>query len=86
MITGKNYVGSQLLAGGTKTYKTINPQWNIENPWTFTEASPEEIEQAAALADSGEHFHQLDHPICRSFGRHQRYSGQQGDTAGAQRH
>ncbi|MFH6935752.1 aldehyde dehydrogenase (NADP(+)) [Flavobacterium sp. FlaQc-30] len=51
MITGKNYVGSQLLAGGTKTYKTINPQWNIENPWTFTEASPEEIEQAVALAD-----------------------------------
>jgi alpha-ketoglutaric semialdehyde dehydrogenase len=51
MITGKNYIGSQLVAGGTKTFKTINPQLNIENDWTFTEATPEEIEQAVALAD-----------------------------------
>lgn len=51
MITGKNYIGSQLLAGGTKTYKTINPQLNIENPWTFTEATQEEIEQAVTLGD-----------------------------------
>jgi alpha-ketoglutaric semialdehyde dehydrogenase len=51
MITGKNHIGSQLLAGGTKTYKTINPQLNIENPWTFTEATQEEIEQAVILAD-----------------------------------
>jgi len=50
MITGKNYIGSQLLASGTKTYKTIDPQLNIENPWTFTEASAEEIEQAVQLA------------------------------------
>lgn len=51
MITGKNYIGSQLIADGTKTYKTINPQLNIENPWTFTEATQEEIEQAVTLAD-----------------------------------
>lgn len=51
MITGKNYIGNQLLSGGTKTYKTINPQKNIANPWLFTEASDEEIELAVALAD-----------------------------------
>ncbi|KLT69773.1 aldehyde dehydrogenase (NADP(+)) [Flavobacterium sp. ABG] len=51
MITGKNYIGSQLKAGGTKTVKTFNPQLNIENPWVFTEATPEEIEEAVALAN-----------------------------------
>ncbi|KIC01739.1 aldehyde dehydrogenase [Flavobacterium sp. JRM] len=51
MITGKNYIGSKLKADGTKTYKTINPQLNIENPWTFTEATPEEIDEAVALAN-----------------------------------
>jgi alpha-ketoglutaric semialdehyde dehydrogenase len=51
MITGKNYIGSQLMAGGNKTYKTINPQLNIENPWTFTEATADEIEQAVTLAN-----------------------------------
>lgn len=51
MIIGKNYIGSQLLASGSKTYKTINPQLNVENDWIFTEATQEEIEQAVALAD-----------------------------------
>ena len=46
MITGKNYIGSQLKADGDKTFKTINPQLNIENPWTFTEATPAEIDAA----------------------------------------
>jgi alpha-ketoglutaric semialdehyde dehydrogenase len=51
MITGKNYIGSQLKADGDKTFKTINPQLNIENPWTFTEATPAEIDAAVQLAD-----------------------------------
>jgi alpha-ketoglutaric semialdehyde dehydrogenase len=51
MITGKNYIGSQLMASGTKTYKTVNPQLNIENDCIFTEATSEEIEKAVALAD-----------------------------------
>jgi NADP-dependent aldehyde dehydrogenase len=50
MITGKNYVGSTLKAGGNKTFKTFNPQQNVENPWVFTEATHEEIEEAVALA------------------------------------
>ncbi|MEN2401246.1 aldehyde dehydrogenase (NADP(+)) [Flavobacterium sp. MC2016-06] len=50
MITGKNYIGSQLSAGGNKTFKTFNPQLNIDNPWQFTEASIEEIKAATALA------------------------------------
>lgn len=50
MITGKNYIGSQLKASGSKTVKTFNPLLNKENPWVFTEASPEEIEEAVALA------------------------------------
>ncbi|MBF7093288.1 aldehyde dehydrogenase (NADP(+)) [Flavobacterium sp. ALJ2] len=51
MITGKNYIGSKLKAAGTKIYKTINPQLNIENPWSFIEATPEEINEAVALAN-----------------------------------
>ncbi|GHC46991.1 aldehyde dehydrogenase (NADP(+)) [Ulvibacter litoralis] len=50
MITGKNYIGSTLSSKGTKTYKTFNPQLNIENDITFSEATQEEINEAAALA------------------------------------
>jgi alpha-ketoglutaric semialdehyde dehydrogenase len=51
MITGKNYIGSQLKGNGGKHYKTFNPQLNIENPWEFTEATHEEIDEAVILAD-----------------------------------
>lgn len=51
MITGKNYIGSQLLAGGDKVFKTFDPQLNIENPWQFTEASSDEIKLATSIAD-----------------------------------
>lgn len=50
MITGKNYIGNQLSAKGTKTYTTFNPQTNTENSFVFTEATSEEINQAAELA------------------------------------
>ncbi|MFP4845090.1 aldehyde dehydrogenase (NADP(+)) [Winogradskyella sp. PE311] len=50
MITGKNYIGNQLSAKGSKTYKTFNPQLNIENDSTYTEATSEEIDEAVALA------------------------------------
>ena len=50
MITGKNYIGNQLSAKGTITYKTFNPQLNIENESLFTEASTDEINEAVALA------------------------------------
>ena len=47
MITGNNYIGNKLSAKGSKTYKTFNPQLNIENEHIFTEATQEE---------SGEHI------------------------------
>ncbi|MFT5762406.1 MAG: alpha-ketoglutaric semialdehyde dehydrogenase [Polaribacter sp.] len=50
MITGKNYIGNQLSAKGTKTYTTFNPQTNTENSFVFTEATSEEINQATELA------------------------------------
>ncbi|WP_299556820.1 aldehyde dehydrogenase (NADP(+)) [Seonamhaeicola sp.] len=50
MITGKNYIGNQLSSKGTKTYKTFNPELNIENAHVFTEATHEEIEEAVSLA------------------------------------
>ena len=50
MITGKNYIGNNLSAKGAKTYKTFNPQLNLENENVFVEATSEEINQAAALA------------------------------------
>lgn len=50
MITGKNYIGNQLLAKGNKTYKTFNPQLNLENTPIYTEATTEEIDEAVTLA------------------------------------
>ena len=52
MITGKNYIGNQLSAIGTKTYRTFNSQLNIENEPIFTEATSDEINTAASLAAS----------------------------------
>lgn len=50
MITGKNHVGNKLSAKGTNTYKTFNPQLNVENQYVFTEATKEEIDEAVTLA------------------------------------
>ena len=50
MITGENHIGNQRSATGAKTYKTFNPTLNIENNQVFTEATSEEINQAAQLA------------------------------------
>ena len=50
MITGKNYIGNNQSAKGTKTYKTFNPKLNLENENVFTEATSEEINEAANLA------------------------------------
>lgn len=50
MITGKNYIGNQLSAKGNKNFKTFNPLLNVENDWEITEASEEEISDAAILA------------------------------------
>ncbi|MFT5437031.1 MAG: alpha-ketoglutaric semialdehyde dehydrogenase [Ulvibacter sp.] len=50
MITGKNYIGNQLSAEGSTTYRTFNPQLNIENESVFVEATTNEINNAVALA------------------------------------
>jgi len=50
MITGKNYIGNKLSEKGNKTYKTFNPKLNTENKYSFTEATPEEVEEAVTLA------------------------------------
>ena len=49
-MTGKNYIGEQLSAQGEISYRTFNPQLNIENPVVFTEATSQEIDLAVALA------------------------------------
>ena len=49
-VTGQNYIGNTLSAKGDRTYKTFNPQLNIENQHVFTEATSEEIHEAARLA------------------------------------
>lgn len=52
MITGKNYIGNQLSAKGSKTYKTFNPQLNINNENVFIEADSQEINEAVSLASN----------------------------------
>jgi alpha-ketoglutaric semialdehyde dehydrogenase len=51
-MTGKNYIGNQLVATGTKTYKTFNPELNQKNETVFVEATSKEIEEAVNLAAS----------------------------------
>ncbi|QLE01012.1 aldehyde dehydrogenase (NADP(+)) [Galbibacter sp. BG1] len=50
MITGKNYIGDERIAKGNKTYKTFNPKENKETPYSFYEATEDEINQAVELA------------------------------------
>lgn len=50
MITGENFIGNSRSAKGPKTYRTFNPQLNIENEFVFTEATEQEIDKAVALA------------------------------------
>jgi NADP-dependent aldehyde dehydrogenase len=52
MIIGKNYIGNQLSALGNKTYKTFNPQLNVENKPIYTETTKEEIDEALRLASN----------------------------------
>jgi NADP-dependent aldehyde dehydrogenase len=51
MITGKNYIGNELKAGGTTVYKTFNPLLNLENEPSFFEATTAEIDESVALAN-----------------------------------
>ena len=50
MITGKNYIGNTLSSSGGATFLTFDPKLNIENDWTFYEASDAEIAKAITFA------------------------------------
>lgn len=50
MITGKNYIGNTLKAGGSNLFRTINPVLNKENYTQFHEATSAEIDEAVNLA------------------------------------
>ncbi|WP_209403104.1 aldehyde dehydrogenase (NADP(+)) [Pseudozobellia sp. WGM2] len=50
MITGKNYIGSDLSALGKETYTTFDPKQNTATDWQFHEATKDEIETAALKA------------------------------------
>ena len=50
MITGKNYVGNDLIAKGAVQFKTFNPVLGLENEWNFIEATEDELTLAAEKA------------------------------------
>lgn len=50
MITGKNYVGNDLVAEGDVQFKTFNPVLGVENEWNFIEATIEEVNTASEKA------------------------------------
>jgi len=50
MITGKNYIGNQRVAAGSKTFQTFNPVTNTPNDWLFKEATAGEVNEALYLA------------------------------------
>ncbi len=51
MITGGNYIGNRISKEGTNTFKTFDPKLNIPTPWTFHEATKEEVNEACSLAE-----------------------------------
>ena len=60
MITGKNYIGNRLSSDGDITFKTFNPELNLENANLFVQATEQEVIKAVDLAteafDSYKHF------------------------------
>ena len=50
MITGENYIGNERSAKGGEKFRTFDPKLNLENEWTFYEASSDELDEAANLA------------------------------------
>lgn len=50
MITGKNFIGNVLSSIGKVTFKTFNPQTNVENESIFSEATEVEMNKAVQLA------------------------------------
>ncbi|MDF4221817.1 aldehyde dehydrogenase (NADP(+)) [Maribacter sp. M208] len=52
MISGTNAIGNKSSKQGNKTFKTFDPNKNVETEWTFYEASSNEIDEAVALAES----------------------------------
>lgn len=50
MISGANYIGSELSKKGDQQFKTFNPKLNLPTEWTFQEANEDEIKEAAKLA------------------------------------
>ena len=51
MITGKNFIGNELIGNGKVTFKTYDPVLNKENEWTFIEVSDDELQRAVQLAN-----------------------------------
>jgi len=50
MITGKNYIGNDLLAEGKIKFKTFNPKLAQENSWEFFETTEDELNLAVEKA------------------------------------
>ena len=50
MLSGENFIGSSRASTGARSFKTFNPQLNIENPTDFFEATTAENEEACQLA------------------------------------
>lgn len=50
MISGKSFIASEPVATGDVAFHTFDPQKNQNNPWTFTEATKQEVDAAVAAA------------------------------------
>lgn len=50
-MTGQNFVGCEYSARGTRVFRTFDPVKNKENPTLFFEATQEEVDKAAELAE-----------------------------------
>src|SRR5665811_571173 len=50
MITGKNYIGNELSAKGSDTYRTFDPKQKSDREWTYHKGTKEKIDAAVDKA------------------------------------
>lgn len=67
MITGKNYIGNELVANGNLSFTTFNPIKNEPNPWKFIEATSEEVNLAVQKSSQAFNLYRKSSPESRAY-------------------
>lgn len=70
IISGNNFIGNVLSAKGNRTFRTINPETNNENPTVFIQATSIEINEACQKAHEAFNIYRNINPVKRALFLH----------------